>query len=105
VTVVAGATDIVGMVEIAERLGVQRTTVERWRQRYDNFPRPSIVVSGTPIWTWPAVEAWAKFSGRIQTTKRTAPPVADEPVPAHDHEWTRSSTGLVVCQHCRALKR
>lgn len=59
------ATDIVGMVEIAERLNVQRTTVERWRQRHADFPPPSLVVSGTPIWPWPKIEAWARSHGRV----------------------------------------
>lgn len=51
------------MVEIAERLGVNRTTVAKWRQRSRTsetmgFPEPRVTVSGTPIWLWPDVKGW-----------------------------------------------
>jgi hypothetical protein len=71
------------MVEIAERLGVQRTTVERWRQRNLGFPEPSMVVSGTPIWPWPKVLAWFQARGRTTDTRRTPERTSVTPMVRH----------------------
>jgi hypothetical protein len=51
--------DPVGAVEIAERLGVARRTVDQWRQRETGFPQPTWTVGGRPAWHWPLVQAWA----------------------------------------------
>jgi predicted DNA-binding transcriptional regulator AlpA len=56
--------DPVGIVEIAQRLGVQRGTVDMWRFRSLHFPEPRWQVGGRPAWDWSDVEAWAKASGR-----------------------------------------
>lgn len=50
--------DPVGAVEIGARLDVQRTTVDRWRQRPLGFPEPEWTVGGRPAWDWPDVKAW-----------------------------------------------
>jgi predicted DNA-binding transcriptional regulator AlpA len=52
--------DPVGAVEIAERLGVKRGTVDMWRIRSIGFPEPRWAVGGRPAWNWSDVEAWAK---------------------------------------------
>lgn len=54
----------VGAVEIAERLGVDRRTVDQWRQR-GLFIDPKGEVGGRPAWDWPDVEAWARATGRL----------------------------------------
>ena len=55
----------VGTVEIAERLGVARGTVDQWRQRPAvNFPDPTWTVGGRPAWDWAEVHAWAVATGR-----------------------------------------
>ena len=54
----------VGPVEIAERLGVARATVDTWRQR-GVLPAPDWHVSGRPLWDWPTVESWARDTGRL----------------------------------------
>ena len=59
-----GVADIVGEQEIARRLGVQVRTVHQWRARH-LLPEPLQVISGTPIWEWPAVETWAQETGRL----------------------------------------
>ena len=58
------ACDPVGLTEIAERLGVQPETPQRWRMR-DVMPEPRWTVSGRPAWDWPDVERWAKDTGRL----------------------------------------
>jgi len=56
--------DIVGLAEIAERLGVQRRTVDRWRER-GVLPDPTWTVGGRPAWEWSTIEAWARATGRL----------------------------------------
>jgi predicted DNA-binding transcriptional regulator AlpA len=55
--------DPVGAVEIAERLGVSRDTVDKWRQRYPGFPKPARPIGGRPAWEWPTIEAWYQSRG------------------------------------------
>jgi hypothetical protein len=55
--------DPVGLAELAERLGVQRNTAEMWRKRR-LLPEPTVVVSGTPVWSWRAIERWARATRR-----------------------------------------
>jgi hypothetical protein len=55
----------VGIVEIADRLGVDRNTVDQWRHR-GLLPEPSWTVGGRPAWPWDVVEEWAKTTGRLQ---------------------------------------
>lgn len=56
--------DPVGLAEIAERLGVQRRTVDRWRER-GVLPDPTWTVGGRPAWDWPIIEAWGRATGRL----------------------------------------
>lgn len=60
--------DIVGATEIAERCGVDRATVEQWRRRYPEFPRPlDDAVGGRPAWEWRDVLPWLVSTGRVQS--------------------------------------
>jgi len=54
----------VGLVEIAERLGVERQTVDAWRHRR-LLPDPAWTVGGRPAWAWSTIEAWARYTGRL----------------------------------------
>lgn len=56
--------EVVGIAEVAERLSVQRATVDRWRQR-QLLPAPTWELAGGPIWMWGDVEAWARRTGRL----------------------------------------
>lgn len=56
--------DVVGISEVADRLGVQRATVDRWRQR-GLMPAPTWDLAGGPVWLWADVQVWAKNSGRL----------------------------------------
>ncbi|HLT70065.1 MAG TPA: hypothetical protein VKZ72_07855 [Acidimicrobiales bacterium] len=55
----------VGIVEIAERLGVERQTVDAWRHR-GVLPDPAWTVGGRPAWAWSTIEAWARATRRLR---------------------------------------
>lgn len=71
-------TDLVGLVEIADRLGVQRATADQWRAR-GNLPRPIREVGGRPAWDWPAIRLWAYQTGRLVPTR-------DDLIELHDFD-------------------
>jgi excisionase family DNA binding protein len=56
-------TEPVGLAEIAERLGVTRSTVDQWRHR-GVLPEPRWTVGGRPAWDWTTIAEWAKDTGR-----------------------------------------
>jgi ParB/RepB/Spo0J family partition protein len=68
--------ELVGPSEVAERAGVSRQTVGKWRERYADFPEPLAMLGagraapgrssseGMPVWDWAAVEAWLGATGR-----------------------------------------
>lgn len=55
----------VGIVEIADRLGVSRLTVDSWQQRR-RLPEPRWTVGGRPAWDWAAIREWARETGRLK---------------------------------------
>lgn len=61
----------VGAVEVAERIGVARNTVDAWRQRGERlsgatFPPQRWPVGGRPAWCWHCdIEPWAREAGRL----------------------------------------
>lgn len=59
------ASDPVGPLEVADRLGVLPQTVRVWRTR-NVLPPPRWVISRVPIWTWESdIEPWARETGRL----------------------------------------
>jgi hypothetical protein len=56
--------DIVGLKEIAERLGVKQQTAATWRWR-NLLPPEEGTVSGAPAWSWTTIERWARETGRL----------------------------------------
>lgn len=66
----------VGTVEIAERFGVARTTVDHWRVRDENFPEPTGTVGGRPAWHWPDVKAWGMATDRGHLLRAAAEAMA-----------------------------
>ena len=51
--------DLVGMSEIAQRLGTSAGLVRQWRQRAIGFPQPLVTLATGPVWDWSTVQAWA----------------------------------------------
>jgi len=56
--------NLVSAVEIAERLNRSRNIVHDWLRRYPSFPRPIVRLAIGHLWSWPAVDAWARETGR-----------------------------------------
>lgn len=62
-------TDLVGVQEIADRLGVLHVqTVHLWRRRHPDFPAPVTRLRMGLLWAWPDVERWARVTGRLDET-------------------------------------
>lgn len=62
--------DPVGVVELAERLGVAARTVRMWRERSASTPVPMpeptyANVNGSPAWEWLVVLRWAGVTGHL----------------------------------------
>jgi predicted DNA-binding transcriptional regulator AlpA len=55
--------NLIGIADIAARLGVERATVDIWRYR-GILPEPTAIVARTPMWTPAVIDAWAKETGR-----------------------------------------
>lgn len=55
---------VVGLREIADRLGVEYRTTVIWRQR-GVLPEPSTFVGRSPVWDWRTIERWAVKTGRL----------------------------------------
>ena len=63
--------DLVGTIEIAERLDVKPQTVRTWnssRSERTGFPNPIGSISGVPIWDWLDVYLWAERTDRLPVT-------------------------------------
>ena len=59
--------DLVGTVEIAQRLGVRdHNVVNTWRRRHPDFPAPVLTLAVGRVWCWTDVEAWARETGRLR---------------------------------------
>jgi hypothetical protein len=54
---------VLAEADVAARLGYPVATVRMWRWR-GLLPDPAVVVSGSPVWSWPDVYRWAKSTGR-----------------------------------------
>ena len=58
--------DLVGTVEIAQRVGVgDHNVVNTWRYRHADFPEPVVTLRHARIWSWADVERWARETGRL----------------------------------------
>lgn len=57
--------DLVGVAEIAERLGLGTSVVHDWRRRHTEFPQPVLQLKMGLIWSWTDVAIWARDTGRL----------------------------------------
>lgn len=57
---------VVGIPEIARRLGVKRATIDQWKW-LGQFPPPKWTVGGRPAWDMRDVQKW--FDKRAKTQK------------------------------------
>lgn len=58
--------DPVGQMDIATRLGYPSGTVAKWLQRGVFDLPPKWTVSGSPVWEWQDVQAWAERTNRAE---------------------------------------
>ena len=56
--------NVVGIPEIAERLGVARATVDQWKWR-GVLPPARWTVGGRPAWSWSEIQKWARDTHRL----------------------------------------
>jgi predicted DNA-binding transcriptional regulator AlpA len=59
------ADDLVGVAEIANRLGLGTSVVHSWRRRHRDFPKPIVHLHMGLVWSWEDVEEWARSTGRV----------------------------------------
>lgn len=57
--------DLVDLAEIAERLGVPKDTVNKWRFR-NLLPEPDYNLAVGPVWEWETIRDWAERTNRLR---------------------------------------
>lgn len=50
---------LLGVSEVAARLGVKPNTVIVWRRRHADFPEPLVQLAAGPIWWAADIDAWS----------------------------------------------
>lgn len=58
--------DLVDSQQIADRLSVERRTVNNWLGKSIGFPEPVVRRDRLLLWSWPRVREWAIRTGRLQ---------------------------------------
>lgn len=105
--------DIVDLADIANMLGVKRSTPAQWQQR-GLLPAPAGHVSGCPYWERYVIAAWAAETGRMErrTTSDSqrapkTPQIAAQPeetafteASLHEHVWVAPKQPGAQPYHC-----
>ena len=64
--VTVDVSDLVGAAEIAENFGFKHPqSIHTLRRRHRTFPAPVATLKRAHIWSWAAVERWARLTGRF----------------------------------------
>lgn len=50
--------ELVGVAEVAARLGVKPGTIRQWQRRHADFPQPLARLAAGPVWNWEDFGAW-----------------------------------------------
>lgn len=61
--------DLIGRAEMAERLGVGASTIDRW-QRRSILPDPDLRLGSQDVWLWDTVRDWAKHKSRFRRKRQ-----------------------------------
>ena len=61
--------DLIGRAEMAERLGVGASTIDRW-QRRSILPEPDLRFGSQDVWLWETVRDWAKHKSRFRRKRQ-----------------------------------
>lgn len=56
---------LAGLAELASLLNAKKQTVDNWKNRYDDFPKPVTKLEATPVWDSTKVLAWAKRKAKV----------------------------------------
>jgi hypothetical protein len=60
--------DLVNSEDIGHKLDLSRQRIHQLAKSDATFPAPAFNRSGVTLWLWPAVEKWAKATGRYPIT-------------------------------------
>lgn len=63
-----GAEYLVGAAEIAEMLGVDGNTINQWKSRHSDFPKPIRVLKAASVWDVREIQRWATETGRLKNS-------------------------------------
>lgn len=50
--------DLASCSEIARTLGLGMPAVSQWATRYDDFPKPIVMLGKIPVYSWAQVRDW-----------------------------------------------
>jgi predicted DNA-binding transcriptional regulator AlpA len=64
---------LAGPAEIAKALGVHANTINQWKARHEDFPKPVRVLKLGSIWDLREVAAWAQRTGRLEQSGSADP--------------------------------
>lgn len=68
-----GPFDYGGLAEVAEYLGATKSQVQNWRNRFEDFPTPVVVLAMGPIYNLCKIRDWARDrekTGRLKINRR-----------------------------------
>lgn len=86
------ARDLVSVSDISIRAGRPVSTVQSWRRRHRDFPRPVAQLAAGPVWMWPVVLHWIDARTQPGRNRRPTSRGGGSTLPLPDG-WGRAVTG------------